>query len=51
MHAIDYNPIVKELIRLAKEFNNCFINHSVAPAENGTILCCIKKSSFAINFA
>ena len=35
MHAIDYNPIVKELIRLAKSL----FYSPLVPAENGIILC------------
>ena len=43
MHAIDYNLIVKELIRLAKKFYYLFYSPLV-PAENSTILRRIRKT-------
>ena len=46
MHAIDYNPIVKELIRLAKKFYYHLL--TISSAENGSILCRIQKHLFAV---
>ena len=41
--AIDYNAIVKELIRLAKKLNYHLL--TLVPAENGTILRRIQKKT------
>ena len=43
MCAIDYNPIVKEIIKLPKNLNYHFTHHYF-DADNGTILCASKKT-------
>ena len=48
MHAIDYDPIVKEIIKASQKVLLSFYLPLV-PAENGNILHHIQKNLFAIN--